>query len=164
MTALHQRLTAPRLATAMHEQIAAERLSDQLRDEGELIGALGNARRGLSALAHGTPATSGAALSAADLGETFSIFSRTFRMFLQSAMLALGALVVLRGEMSAGAMIAGSILMGRALAPVEQLIAGWPIVQHGRAGLLRLSELLVVPPRRPAPRCHARAPGSRPMP
>lgn len=160
MTALHQRLTAPRLATAMHEQIAAERLSDQLRDEGELIGALG--MRGAAFLRWRTARrlASGAALSAADLGETFSIFSRTFRMFLQSAMLALGALVVLRGEMSAGAMIAGSILMGRALAPVEQLIACWPIVQHGRAGLLRLSELLgrVPPeaPRTPLPRPRAR--------
>ena len=61
--------------------------------------------------------------------------TKTFRFFLQSAMLGLGAYVVLQGEMSAGAMIAGSILLGRALAPVEQAIGGWPLVLRARLGL-----------------------------
>ncbi|MBM7070289.1 type I secretion system permease/ATPase [Actibacterium sp. 188UL27-1] len=65
---------------------------------------------------------------------------KTFRMFLQSAILALGALFVLTGEISAGAMIAGSILMGRVLGPIDVLtghwtalrtaIRNWRVMQH----------------------------------
>jgi ABC-type protease/lipase transport system fused ATPase/permease subunit len=47
---------------------------------------------------------------------SFTSFTKAFRLFLQSAILGLGALYVLRGEMTAGAMIAGSILLGRASA------------------------------------------------
>ena len=57
-------------------------------------------------------------------------------------MLGLGAYVVIQGEMSAGAMIAGSILLGRALSPVEQAIAGWPMVLRARQGWANLKTLL----------------------
>jgi ATP-binding cassette, subfamily C, bacterial len=68
-------------------------------------------------------------------------------MFLQSAILGLGAWLVLRGELSAGAMIAGSILMGRALAPIEQSIGQWAVVTRAREGTARLADLLSrVPP------------------
>jgi ATP-binding cassette subfamily C protein len=52
-----------------------------------------------------------------------SAFAKTFRFVLQSAVLGLGALLVIRGEMSGGAMIAASILTSRALAPVEVAVA-----------------------------------------
>ena len=65
----------------------------------------------------------------------FTTLSKTLRFFLQSAMLGLGAYVVIRGEMTAGAMIAGSILLGRALAPVEQAVGGWALVAARAPGL-----------------------------
>ncbi len=91
--------------------------------------------------------------------------TKTFRYFLQSAMLGLGAYVVLQGEMSAGAMIAGSILLGRALAPVEQAIGGWPLVLRARQGWTNLKTLLASDAGaggadRPAP--PARAPRGQP--
>ena len=46
-------------------------------------------------------------------------------------MLGLGAYLALKGEISSGAIVAGSILLGRALAPIEQIIAGWTVVQTG---------------------------------
>lgn len=55
-----------------------------------------------------------------------STFTKTFRLLLQSLMLGLGAYLVVLGELSPGAMIASSILLGRALAPVELLISHWP--------------------------------------
>jgi len=65
----------------------------------------------------------GAALSAA----------RATRLLLQSAMLALGAYLVLQGALTAGAMIAASILAGRALAPLDQVMGGWSTLRAARA-------------------------------
>lgn len=59
--------------------------------------------------------------------------SKSLRLFLQSAMLALGAGLVLQGALGAGAMIASSILLGRALAPIEQWAGQWPALQKARA-------------------------------
>ncbi len=60
-----------------------------------------------------------------DRSEGVSAFSKTFRMFLQSALLTLGAYLALRQEISAGMIVASTILAGRALAPVDQIIGQW---------------------------------------
>lgn len=89
-------------------------------------------------------------LTASDLAGAYSTTTKTFRQFLQSAMLALGAYLVLQNELSAGAMIAGSILLGRALQPVEQAIGGWGHVVRAKQGWRSLSELLsAIPPEEP---------------
>ena len=77
-----------------------------------------------------------------DVSGSFSSLTKTLRMFLQSAMLGLGAYLVLKGECTAGVMIASSILLGRALAPIEQLVGHWPNVQRARKGWQQLGELL----------------------
>lgn len=56
---------------------------------------------------------------------TLSAISRTLRLALQSAIVGVGAYLAIRGDITAGAIIAASILAGRALAPVEQAIAHW---------------------------------------
>lgn len=73
-------------------------------------------------------------LAAADRAGAFLAAGRAFRFFMQSAMLALGALLVIRGALSPGAMIAASILLGRALAPIDQAVSGWPLLERGLAG------------------------------
>ncbi|MEB8387564.1 type I secretion system permease/ATPase [Rhodobacteraceae bacterium KMM 6894] len=70
-------------------------------------------------------------MRAGDLGAVFVTLGRTLRLMLQSAMLGLGAYLVLRGALSPGAMIASSILMGRALQPVEQIVGQWALFQRG---------------------------------
>jgi len=62
---------------------------------------------------------------ASDTGAIISSLSKTLRLCLQSLVLGLGALLVIKGDMTAGMMIAGSILMGRVLSPIDQLIAVW---------------------------------------
>ena len=81
-------------------------------------------------------------MRATDVGGTFTSMTKSIRLFLQSAMLGLGAYLVLQGQMTPGAMIAGSILLGRALAPVEMAINQWAVVQRGRAGWTSLALLL----------------------
>ena len=81
-----------------------------------------------------------------DLGGAFSSFSKSFRLFLQSAMLALGAYLVLKGDLTGGAIIAGSILLGRALQPIEQTLSGWVQIQRGIESWRALAALLTDQP------------------
>jgi PrtD family type I secretion system ABC transporter len=70
--------------------------------------------------------------------------TRTLRQAVQVGMLALGAWLVIRGEATAGVMIATTTLLGRALAPVEQVVGSWRVLADGRAALARLRELLAL--------------------
>lgn len=68
--------------------------------------------------------------------------TKFLRLFLQSAILGLGALLVVSGDMTPGGMIAGSILLARALAPVEQAIGTWRNFISARTSHDRLQALL----------------------
>jgi PrtD family type I secretion system ABC transporter len=68
--------------------------------------------------------------------------ARTLRQAVQAGMLGLGAWLVIHGEATAGIMIATTTLLGRALAPVEQVVGSWRVLADGRAALSRLRELL----------------------
>jgi len=144
-------------AAAEHD---ADRLAGLYRDEGELIGALGMRGASLARWRFARERMADAALLALDRGAGFTVFSRSFRLFLQSALLAAGAWLVLQHQLTPGAMIASSVLMGRALAPVDQLVAGWSAVQRALDGWERLGQLLSrhppPVPRTPLPRPAAR--------
>jgi len=77
-------------------------------------------------------------------------FTKFTRISLQSVVLGLGALLVIQGKMTPGMMIAGSILMGRALSPVEQLIGVWKQFASTRSAYERLTKLLETNPAREA--------------
>lgn len=68
--------------------------------------------------------------------------SKTLRMALQSAVLGLGAYLVIQNEISAGMIIAGSIIMGRALQPVEMAVGNWRNMMSAKAAYGRLADLL----------------------
>lgn len=72
--------------------------------------------------------------------------SKTYRLTSQSLILGLGAYLAIQREISPGMVIAGSILLGRALSPIDQLIGSWRTLVAARAGYARLSELLVTHP------------------
>ena len=78
-------------------------------------------------------------------GSRYAAASRFLRMFVQSAALGLGALLAIAGYISSGAIIAASVLLGRALQPVEALIGGWSSLSSTRAALGRLAEVLAIP-------------------
>ncbi|MDY6983318.1 MAG: ABC transporter transmembrane domain-containing protein, partial [Pseudomonadota bacterium] len=68
--------------------------------------------------------------------------TKTFRVVTQSLILGLGALLALENMISPGAMIAGSLLLGRALAPIDMLVATWKGFSVARAQYDRLNNLL----------------------
>jgi PrtD family type I secretion system ABC transporter len=75
-----------------------------------------------------------------DISGTFGAISRVMRMILQSAVLGLGALLTIQGELSAGAIIAASVASARALAPIDLAIGNWKNVVSARTAFARLKE------------------------
>lgn len=143
---LNQVMTARRVRQAQISTQAAQSFAEEARSGREVILSQGLRAEMLKrylalrnlALEH--------SVSSADWTGSFSAFTKSFRLFLQSAMLGAGAYYVLQGELTPGSMIAGSILLGRALAPVEQAMGRWPVLQRGRAGWLALGKYLQAVP------------------
>ncbi|MGF6093978.1 type I secretion system permease/ATPase [Pseudomonas sp. 18175] len=79
---------------------------------------------------------------ASDTGSVVTALSKSLRLCLQSLVLGLGAFLVIKGDMTAGMMIAGSILMGRVLSPIDQLIAVWKQWSSAKLAYQRLDDLL----------------------
>ncbi len=104
---------------------------------------------------------------AADKLGGMSALSKSLRLLLQSLMLALGAALALTGDISAGSIIAATIIFGRALAPVEQAIGHWRSYLKARESYDKLYELLAgepEPPHRmalPTPKGHLTVEGLR---
>jgi ATP-binding cassette subfamily C protein len=85
-----------------------------------------------------------------DVVGAYGSTSKVMRLLLQSLMLGLGAYLVIRQELTAGSMIAASIMMGRALAPIDMAIANWRGFVGARESIRRLSDTLSRLPRNTA--------------
>lgn len=79
---------------------------------------------------------------ASDKSGVITSISKTFRAWAQSMMLAAGAYLVITHEINPGLMMAGSILLGRALAPIDQMIGSWKGFVSARVQYQRLNETL----------------------
>jgi ATP-binding cassette subfamily C protein PrsD len=90
-----------------------------------------------------------ATLNASDVISGVGAFAKVFRQILQSASLGLGAYLAIHGEVSAGGIVAASILTSRALAPIETAVANWRGFIVARQSLQRLEKALAANP--PAP-------------
>lgn len=147
VTVVNQFTTRGPLTRANGATFKAEAFGDQIRNEAEMVQSLGMRQAAYDRWQNARDAALSDSISAADLGGTYSALTKAFRLFLQSAMLGLGAYLVLQNQLTPGAMIAGSILLGRALAPIELLVGQWPVVQRALKGWANLGELLSdVPP------------------
>lgn len=159
ITLINQSRSAEPLRDATRAAMLADRAASRLQSEAELVQSLGMQTRALDRWRALRSAALGDGIAAADRVGGYTTLTKTLRLFLQSAMLGLGAYLVLQGELTAGAMIAGSILMGRALAPIELAIGQWQVVARARDGWQRLQALLSEerpePARLPLPRPRA---------
>lgn len=79
---------------------------------------------------------------ASDRSARIASLSRFVRMTWQSLALGLGAILVIENQISAGVMIAVSVLLGRAMAPAEALIGSWKQMGNAKSSYLRLNRLL----------------------
>ena len=74
-------------------------------------------------------------------------FSKSFRLIAQSLVLGLGAYLALNQQISPGMMIAGSLLLGRALAPIDMMVGNWKAFTEAKNQFRRLRNiLLAIPP------------------
>ncbi|RVT87328.1 type I secretion system permease/ATPase [Rhodobacteraceae bacterium CCMM004] len=149
----------PAAVTGMTTQ-RADRMGEQIRSEAEMVRSLGMQDAAFTRWRKLRSDALAASIHTSDLGGAFTATTRTFRLFLQSAILGLGAYLVLQNELTPGGMIAASIMLGRALAPVDLAIGQWQLVQRAMRGWSGLSTLLGMvrpePPRTalPRPRAH----------
>ncbi|MGH1452457.1 MAG: type I secretion system permease/ATPase [Paracoccaceae bacterium] len=131
------RLTRGPIRAAAGADGAERSFTEEARRGAEAIHAMGMGEAVAQVWQGRHRATLAAHQQAAAPSEAISATSRAFRMLLQSAILTLGAYLVLGQEISAGMIVASSILSGRALAPVDQVIGQWRAIgaalgAHGR--------------------------------
>ena len=86
---------------------------------------------------------------ASDYSAKIMTITKTIRLILQSLMLGLGGWLALDNTISPGMMIAGSILLGRALSPVEQVTGVWKSAKESRLAYQRITALLAAHPQPP---------------
>jgi len=139
--------------TLINESATRKKFQDAQRGQGGILTSLSQAARNNEVIAamNMGPALSerlGAPLdkaqdglrSAADIAGFILGLIKFIRLSVQIGVMGLGAYLVLRGELSPGGMIAGSIILGRALAPIEQAIGAWRGFVGARSSYARLKE------------------------
>jgi ATP-binding cassette subfamily C protein len=158
ITLLTEVLTKEASKAAVGAALVRNGISEGARRNAEVVQAMGMARRiGVrwgDANAHYLSHQQ----RASDVAGGFGAMSKVLRMLLQSMVLAIGAYLVIDGQATGGIMIASSILVSRAMAPVELAIGNWKGFVSSRQGWRRLKTLLEAnvraeePLKLPAPR------------
>ncbi|PIP00162.1 type I secretion system permease/ATPase [Pleomorphomonas carboxyditropha] len=131
----------PIRATIEHNMVR-NALMEAGRRNAEVVRALGLGPRIAARWREANVAYLAANRKAGDVASGLGGISKALRITLQSAILGVGAWLVIRQEASAGVMIAASIMMGRALAPVDLAIASWRPYLMARQSWARLQDLL----------------------
>jgi ATP-binding cassette, subfamily C, bacterial PrsD len=126
-------------------------LADALRQNADVIRALGMTGRMANRWSHTNEHFINHNTRLADMHANLSAAAKVLRFVLQSAVLGVGAYLVVMEQASGGIMIASSIMMGRALAPVEVALAHWKQLVAAREGIGRLRAVLKVTAPPPAP-------------
>jgi len=138
----NEKATKGLLAEANSEHIKAQDLANSNLRNAEVLHAMGMLPGIMGRWAEKHHHFLAKQSQASDRAGALTNASKILRLLFQSMILGLGAFLVLRAEMTPGMMIAGSIIMGRALAPIDQMIGGWKGFIGARGAYDRLNELL----------------------
>jgi PrtD family type I secretion system ABC transporter len=151
MTLLSERLSrgAARAATDLSAQ--RQVLADATQRNAEVIKALGMLDRFATRWSRANERYLQENIRASDIAANLGSAAKVLRYVLQSGMLGLGAYLVVMDRASGGVMIASSIMMGRALAPIEVALGTWKQLVAARQGVKRLREIcrVTAPPAAP---------------
>lgn len=149
LTLANEWATGALLRQASTGAMASQRRAESIVRNAEVIDSMGMAPAVLQRWREGLSAALPPQDRAADRAAVMLSLTRFFRLAVQVAVLGVGALLVLEQQITAGASIAASIIMGRALAPVEQMIGGWKQLVQARQAYRRLLAFLALPRLRP---------------
>lgn len=155
---INHRITMRPIAEAMALDAEERNFVERSRRNAEAVFALGMQDKVVRRwrMLHGHSLAK--AQESGDRSEGLSSFSKAFRLLLQSALLTAGAYLAIRQEISPGSIVATSIIAGRALAPVDQVIGQWRSIGRARESRKRLrAAFAMIPPvgdavRLPAPK------------
>jgi len=142
LTLLTEMLTRGSTKAAVGAAVQRNGIAEGARRNAEVVHALGMAGRIGTRWGEANAQYLAHQQRTSDVAGGFGAMSKVLRMLLQSAVLAVGAYLVIEGEATGGIMIASSILTSRALAPVELAIANWKGFVTARQGWRRLQEQL----------------------
>lgn len=146
ITLANERLTGQHQKAAEQAYHEAGRMLTQVLRNSEVMSAMGM----LSRLRQRWLSESRVALvkqnAAAEISSILTAVSKSLRIIIQSLILGLGAYLAIRQEISPGMMIAGSILLGRALAPIDQMLGSWKQFATAREQYQRLNASLHADP------------------
>jgi ATP-binding cassette subfamily C protein len=138
----NERATHAGIAQANVAAAAAYARQAQVSAHAEEVRALGMARGLVAAALAERDAVAQAQLDASFAGGRYAALIKFFRLVFQSGALAVGAWLAVTGRISMGAIIAASLLLGRTLAPIEQLVAAWRPIVRAIEARKRLEALL----------------------
>jgi len=149
LTILNEVTTAGLLRQANTATMATQRRADSIVRNAEVIDSMGMLPAVMSRWRESVSEAAPYMSAASDRAAALLAITKFMRLAVQIGVLGTGAYLVLRQELTAGASIAGSIIMGRALAPVEQLIGGYKQLVQARQSFRRLNAFLSLPRLRP---------------
>ena len=149
LAVLNERLSRGPLERAQAEGRRAARFIDTGTRNAEVIAALGMLPDVTARWTWLNDAVLREQVRASAVSSRFSSLTKLARQMIQIAMLAGGAFLVIDQQVTAGIMIASTILLGRALAPVELLVASWRSLAEARSAFGRLARLLDAQTREP---------------
>ena len=141
MTLLTERISRGAAKAAMDMSAQRQVLADATQRNAEIIRALGMTDRLTARWSQANERYLQENIRATDVYANLGSGAKVLRYILQSGMLGIGAYLVVADKASGGIMIASSIMMGRALAPVEIALGGWKQLVAARQGLTRLRDI-----------------------
>jgi ATP-binding cassette, subfamily C, type I secretion system permease/ATPase len=142
MTLVTERRSKDSAKAAMESSAQRQVLADATRQNAEVVRALGMTGRFTARWADANETYLQQNFQVTDVYANLGAIAKVIRYVLQSAILGIGAYLVIIEQASGGIMIASSIMMGRALAPIEIALANWKQLVAGRQGIGRLREVL----------------------